>query len=216
MSREGIDNYEQIMDCQILDKYNLTDRKVPAITIKGGIIRFNLNAIHLLGDTPYVEILINREEKYMLVKPCEKLDVFAIDWCKVNKKTNRTESKDITSKYLSPKLYNLMGWSTDNSYKIQCFFQSFGDGKTLLFFDLTEYVTLVSSVEKTENGKIKKSTKPYYLTHWAESFGPPLHKIVEKVTQDFRGYYVIDEKENSEQQEVFRKDTGGTDDGTDK
>ena len=29
MAREGIDSYEKIYECQILDKYNLTDRKVP-------------------------------------------------------------------------------------------------------------------------------------------------------------------------------------------
>ena len=34
MSRDGIRDYQQIMDCQIVDKYNLTERKVPAITDK--------------------------------------------------------------------------------------------------------------------------------------------------------------------------------------
>lgn len=31
MSREGIERFEEIFNCQVLDKYNLTDTKVPAV-----------------------------------------------------------------------------------------------------------------------------------------------------------------------------------------
>ena len=205
MSREGISNYEEILKCQVLDKYNLTDTKVPTITIKGGHIRFNMQAIHLLEDTPYIEILINSDEKYMLVIPCKQHDVFAVDWCRIVKKTGKVASKEMRSKYLSPKLYNLMDWNTDYSYKVQCFYQEFDNGKCLLFFDLTEYVTLVPTTVETLDGKKRKRTKPYYLADWQDSFGPPLQKINSKVNQDFMAYYVAspnDEKE-TEQMEVF-------------
>lgn len=208
MGREGISDFSEIMKCQVLDKYNLTDRKVPAITIKGNKIRFNMNAINLLGGCPYVEILINREEKYMLVVPCNEHDVFAVDWCKKVAKTGKVQPRDITSKFLSPKLYKLMGWSSEHSYKIQCFYQSFGKGQTLLFFDLTEYVTLVSQEVTAANGTVRKMSKSYYLASWADSFGPPLQKIVDKVSQDFRGYYIIDgntEESESKESATFAK-----------
>jgi len=195
MGRDGIKDYQQIEDCQIVDKYNLTDRKVSAVTVKGGQVRFNMNAIHLLCDCKYVQILVNREEKYMLVLPCEQNDIFAIDWCRICKKTGRVEPKDITSKYLSPKLYKLLDWSPEYAYKVQCFFQDFGDGKVLLFFDLTEYVTLVPSEQISADGKVIKRTKPYYLSNWADSFGPPLHEIKEKVSHDYSGYYIMGEEE---------------------
>jgi len=208
MSREGILNYEEIMDCQILDKYNLTDRKVPALTVKGRQIRFNLNAIHMLGDVPYVQILINREQKYLLVKPCrDALDVYAVDWCKVSKKTGKVESKDITSKFLSPKLYDLMGWDRENSYRLQCIFQDFGEGRTLLFFDLEEYVTMVTSEQKCENGTVRRRSQPYYLANWKDSFGPPLSKIMSQVTMDYSGYYAFTQ-EDSESEAKFNR-TGG-------
>ena len=57
MPREGIESYEEIKQCQLLDKYNLTDRKVSAITIKGGHIRFNMSALHLLNDVQ--DVLLN-------------------------------------------------------------------------------------------------------------------------------------------------------------
>ena len=208
MGREGIESYEKIFDCQILDKYNLTDRKVPAVTVKGGYLRFNLNAIHLLNDTPFVELLINPEEKYMLVVPCEEHDVSAIDWCKVSKKTGRVESKDLRSKFFSPKLYNLMGWDANNSYKIQCYYQTFDNGKCLLFFDFTEYVTMVQADIKMPDGSIRKRTKPYYLADWQDSFGPPLQSIMNKVNQDFTGFYVVenDEAVDSQQSAMFEND----------
>lgn len=197
MGREGIADYEQIMDCQILDKYNLTDRKVPAITVKGNQVRFNMNAIHLLKDVQYVQLLINREEKYMLVIPCNQNDVFSIEWCKTNNKTKKVEPKDITSKFLSPKLYKLMDWDLEYSYKIQCFYQDFGEGKMLLFFDLTEFVTLVPTEQRLADGTIKKRSKPYYLANWEDSFGPPLKNLLNKVMRDYSGYYALDENGSS-------------------
>lgn len=205
MGREGIESYEKIFDCQILDKYNLTDRKVPAMTVKGGHLRFNLNAIHLLNDVPFVEFLINPDEKYMLVVPCGENDISAVDWCKISKKTGRAESKDLRSKFFSPKLYNLMGWDASNSYKIQCFYQEFDNGKSLLFFDLTEFVTMVQINEKMADGRMRKRIKPYYLADWQDSFGPPLQTIVSKVNQDFMGYYVVESEDDAQKVAVFER-----------
>ena len=205
MSREGILSYEDIYSCQILDKYNLTDRKVPALTIKGRQIRFNLNAIHMLGDPQWVKILVNPDEKYILVLPSEsELDVYAVDWCKVSKKTGRLESKDVTSKFLSPKLYNLMNWDREHSYKLQCIFQDFGEGRTLLYFDMTEYVTMVTLEQQCANGTVRKRSQPYYLANWKDSFGPPLKKIMDQVTKDYSGYYAFD-AEDGGQATVFKR-----------
>ena len=206
MGREGIESYEKIFECQILDKYNLTDRKVPAITVKGGYLRFNLNAIHLLNDTPFVEVLINPDEKYMLVVPCGEHDISAVDWCKVSKKSGRTEPRDLRSKFFSPKLYQVMDWDTSYAYKIQCFYQSFDNGKNLLFFDLTEYVTLVQTDVRMANGRMRKTTKPYYLADWQTSFGPPLQTIVSKVNQDYMGYYVLEGEDYASEMAVFERD----------
>lgn len=209
MSREGITNYEEIFKCQVLDKYNLTDTKVPTITIKGGYIRFNMQAIHLLNDTPYIEILINPDEKYMLVIPCGKNDVFAVDWYRIVKKTGKIATKEMRSKFLSPKIFNLMDWNTDYSYKVQCFYQEFDNDRCLLFFDLTEYVTLVPTTVETLDGKKRKRTKPYYLADWQDSFGPPLQAINAKVNKDFMAYYVAspNDETDTNQMAVFEHST---------
>jgi hypothetical protein len=159
----------------------------------------------MLDDAPYVKILVNPDEKYLLVLPCEsEYDINAIDWCKVNRKSGKTESKDITSKFLSPKLYDLMGWEREYSYRIQCFFQNFGPGRTLLFFDLNEYVTLVPTEQTCSDGKVRKRAKPYYLANWKDSFGPPLSKIMKQATMDYRGYYAFSKEESTEETTLTR------------
>ena len=95
-----------------------------------------------------------------------------------------------------------MGWDTNNAYKIQCFYQTFDNGKCLLFFDLTEYVTMVQTDVKLADGTTRKRTKPYYLADWQDSFGPPLQTILNKVNQDFMGYYVVESAEGADVQQV--------------
>ena len=55
MGREGISDYSEIMKCQVLDKYNLTDRKVPAITIKNNKWR-NSKWIVMLDPNQWKEL----------------------------------------------------------------------------------------------------------------------------------------------------------------
>ena len=52
MSREGIESFDKIMNCQLLDRYNLTDRKIPAITVKGREIRFTFPSTNQLATVP--------------------------------------------------------------------------------------------------------------------------------------------------------------------
>ena len=205
MAREGLQHYGEIYKCQIVDKYNLTDRKVPSIMIKGGFIRFNTLALHMLDDTPYIKILVNPDEQYLLAVPCGKYDVHAIDWCKRAKKTGKTEPKVMRSKFLSPKLYRLMKWDESYSYRVQCFYQTFEKGKCLLYFDLTQYVTIVPVTIETADGKVRKTSKPYYQADWQESFGPPLKELEDKVHQDFMAYYIANPNEESDDidMEVF-------------
>lgn len=146
----------------------------------------------------------------MIILPCEKNDVSAVDWCKISRKTGRVESKDITSKFLSPKLYALMEWNKESSYKIECFFQDFGEGRTFLFFYLTEYVELVRTQQTTADGKVRKITKPYYLADWQESFGPPMRKVIAQTTKDYSGYYIFGEEDSQTPEVITRSDSPST------
>ena len=61
---------------------------------------------------------------------------------------------------------------------------------------------MVQTDVKMSNGRTRKSTKPYYLAEWQESFGPPLQTIVNKVNQDFMGYYVAENNEETDTKQL--------------
>ena len=211
MPREGIEKFEEIFGCELLDIFNLTEMKVPTVFVKPGYVRFNMNAIRLLNETPYVQIFLNRTEEYMLVVPCERYALHAIDWCKINKKTGKTEPKEFRSKHLSPKMYRMMKWQSDLSYKVQCHYQPFDNGKCLLYFDLRVSSPMVTTTVTTAKGTTRKRTVPLQRAVEEETFGPVLRNLMERVNRDFAGYYVTDaDTEESEDQLVLfgRASTG--------
>ena len=104
-----------------------------------------------------------------------------------------------------------MEWNKESSYKIECFFQDFGEGRTLLFFDLTEYVELVRTEQTTADGKVRKTTQPYYLANWQDSFGPPMRKVIAQTTKDYSGYYIFGEEDSPNPEVIARSDSPSTD-----
>ena len=192
MPREGIKKFEDIFHCEIMDQFNLTETKVPVVFVKKGYISFNMRAIRLLNETPFVQIYINRDEEYMLAVPCHRFAPHAVDWCKINKKTGKTEPKELRSKGLSPKLYRLMHWDTELSYKVQCYYQDFGNGKCLLYFDLRVPSPMTTTLVTTSKGTTRRRTVPVQQAAEEESFGPIYKDLLQRLDQDFSGYYVTD------------------------
>ena len=197
MAREGIRDYNEIYNCQMVDMFNLADVKVPCVHVKNGYVRFNMNALNLLGKPPFIELLVNTDELYMLAVPCNKYDVYAIDWCREEKTTGRLVPKDVRSKKLAPKLYRLMGWEEKYTYKVQCFRQEFENGKCLLYFDLPSFVPMVSEYVESKTGKMIKRSRPLYTTSQENSFGPPLKEVMDKLNRDYVGYYVTDPNDDT-------------------
>ena len=207
MAREGIRSYEEIYNCQMVDMFNLTEVKVPCVHVKKGYVRFNMNALNLLGKTPFIEILVNPDEQYMLAVPCHQYDVFAVDWCRREKASGRMIPKDVRSKNLAPKLYRLMDWDEELTYRVQCFRQEFENGKCLLYFDLPNYVPMITEVVESKTGRMIKRSRPLYTTTQQSEFGPPLREMMEKLNRDYVGYYVADtnNESNTDQIRMFER-----------
>jgi len=204
MPREGIEKFEDIYKCEILDKFNLTELKVTSVFIKPEYVRFNMAAIRLLDETPYVEIFFNKEEQYMLVVPCGRYDVHAIDWCKINKKTGKTEPRELRNKGLSPKLYRMMGWDKNLSYKVQCYYQDFGGGKCLLYFDLRVSTPMITTDVVASTGTTRRRTIPVQLVADQEFFGPKYQDLLSRVNQEFAGVYLTEtDNDDGDQQMVL-------------
>jgi hypothetical protein len=69
----------------------------PAVTIKYGMVNFNIRAIRKMNECSHILILINSEQKRMIAKPCDEDDKDSLQWSKVDK-YNKVVPRTITGK----------------------------------------------------------------------------------------------------------------------
>lgn len=144
----------------------------PALTIRGNSIFFNTACIRKSEDVVYVQLLINQEQKKIVIRPCGEDDKDAVRWCVVKGESRRTRT--IKSDIFSGMLYDLMGW--DSSYRYKLLGTTFEfQGLCLYLFDLkaTE-VYMNQSKTIDENGKMSYSRKAFYPEEWKDTFGLPV------------------------------------------
>lgn len=159
----------------------------PALTIRGTSIFFNTACIRKCEDVVYVQLLINQEEKRLVIRPCGPDDKDAVRWCIVKGESRRTRT--IKSDIFSGMLYDLMRWDPDYRYKLLGVTFEF-QGQCLYLFDLTATeVYMNQSRAVDENGKVTYSRKASYPEVWKDTFGLPVaeHQQFTKIDL-FDGY----------------------------
>ena len=159
----------------------------PALTIRGDSLFFNTACIRKCEDVVYVQLLINQEQKKLVIRPCGQDDKDAVRWCVVKGENRRTRT--IKSDIFSGMLYDLMGWDTGYRYKLLGVSFEF-QGQCLYLFDLTAtevYMNQSRSVD--ENGKVTYSRKASYPEEWKDTFGLPVSEHLQYTKIDlFDGY----------------------------
>lgn len=144
----------------------------PALTIRGNSIFFNTACIRKCEDIVYVQLLINQEEKRLVIRPCDEDDKDAVRWCIVKGESRRTRT--IKSDIFSGMLYDLMGWDSNYRYKLLGVTFEF-QSQSLYLFDLTATeVYMNQSRTVDENGKVTYSRKAIYPEAWKDTFGLPV------------------------------------------
>ena len=63
--------------------------KEPALTVNVDKIGVNTACVRLMPDVEYVQILVNRKEKKLLLKPCDEIEITGYRWGKT--KENDTQ-----------------------------------------------------------------------------------------------------------------------------
>ena len=133
----------------------------------------------------YVHLMVNPEEKKMVVRRCQENDKDALRWCVPTKENRKT--RKVNSKVFSPMIYEKMGWNTKCRYKILGYKINF-EGEILYVFDLTETEIYLENLgrkkRRIEDGEnveqlidkegIKLAKRPYYPEGWKECFGLPV------------------------------------------
>lgn len=183
---------------QVVRRELFAHLREPAVVIRRDSVTFNTACIAGLEDAVYIQILVNQDNKRMVVRKCEENDKDALRWC--IEKTDKRKSRKMSNKLFSAMMYDMMGWNTDCRYKILGHKITHED-ETMYIFDLLETEIFMDtkrqkktdpdSVEKKEElvtaetdqtpeqnqeeiaAKVARKLNriPFYPKNWKDSFG---------------------------------------------
>lgn len=204
---------------QVVRRELFAHLREPAVVIRRDSVTFNTACIAGLEDAVYIQILVNQENKRMVVRKCEENDKDALRWCV--EKPDKRKSRKMTNKLFSAMIYDMMGWDLDCRYKMQGYKITHED-ETMYIFDLLEpeiYMDTkrkrkkADSVQKTDvNATPEELTKeqmeeqqkeeiavkvecklnriPFYPKEWKDSFGLPVKEHEKALETNLKEGYV--------------------------
>lgn len=188
---------------QVVRRELFAHLREPAVVIRRDSVTFNTACIAGLEDAVYIQILVNQDNKRMVVRKCEENDKDALRWCVA--KPDKRKSRKMTNRIFSAMMYEMMGWNLDCRYKILGHKITFED-ETIYVFDLMETEIFLdikgkrvkkdtesqattenaNNIEETASsdtdiqrsaGEIKRKNRiPFYPKEWKDSFGLPVEE----------------------------------------
>jgi len=139
----------------------------PSFTFNKYKVSINKACINKMPNVDYVQIMVNSEQKKLVVLPCSEDEKDSFRWCSANSKRN---AKQIKSDVFFAKVFKLMGWDPEFRYKLLGKLVKAKD-KYLFVFDLTTPEIFIKI--KNKDGKDVISRKPTYPEEWNNQFGIP-------------------------------------------
>ena len=182
---------------QVVRRELFAHLREPAVVIRRDSVTFNTACIAGLEDAVYIQILVNQDNKRMVVRKCEENDKDALRWCVA--KPDKRKSRKMTNKIFSAMMYEMMGWNLDCRYKILGHKITFED-ETIYVFDLmeteifldikgkrvkkdtesqatTENANNIEETASSDTEEIKRKNRiPFYPKEWKASFGLPVEE----------------------------------------
>lgn len=182
---------------QVVRRELFAHLREPAVVIRRDSVTFNTACIAGLEDAVYIQILVNQDNKRMVVRKCEENDKDALRWCVA--KPDKRKSRKMTNKIFSAMMYEMMGWNLDCRYKILGHKITFED-ETIYVFDLmeteifldikrkkakkdtesqstTENANNIEETVSSDTEEIKRKNRiPFYPKEWKDSFGLPVEE----------------------------------------
>lgn len=141
-----------------------TDKK---LVIAGGSSDTDTACVRLMPDVEYVQILINRKEKKLLLKPCDEIEITGYRWGRT--KDGKRYPSQRTGELFVLTLCEIMDWNPDYRYKVLGKMVQ-ANGKALIAFDLTSSECFPKVVNR--DGKKVSSRQSVFAEQWSGKFGP--------------------------------------------
>lgn len=152
----------------------------------------NMACLNKMPEIDYVQILINRTDRKLVILPCGEDDRDAFLWCSVNRKTGKKQPKKVTCRIFYAKVFEMMDWNPDYRYKmLGKLIQA--NGVKLFVFDLTAIEIYQKQTYAT--GKVNNSRTPAFPKEWQHQFGLPYEMHQKSLQVNIvDGYTVFDLK----------------------
>ena len=179
----------------------------PSLCFNRSKVYVNTGCLKRMQDVDYVQILVNADEKKLVIRPAGEDEKDAFLWCTT--KNNVRKPKQITCRVFFAKIVSLMSWNADYRYKLLGKVIRSGEEK-LIVFDLTATEIYLRKIKEGE--KPKTARKPVFPAEWENQFGLPVeeHRKLLQVNI-FNGYTVFGIQDNKKTAENTseKKSTGG-------
>lgn len=168
------DEKEEINDPHFYDGYECSQdvyfaqRNEPTFTFNDGRVGVNTCCVRQLSFAEYVQILVNRQKKMLVIRPCDEYDIFPFRWC--NEKNGKRYPRNVVGRLFHLKICDLMGWNPQDRYKVFGMFKKVNSEEIILF---NLYSIYAFPRYKTKDGKIKTSKIGFMQEKWKDTFGIP-------------------------------------------
>jgi len=189
---KGITSLDELQSLEVLRTEFASSFYKPKVILGYDSISFNKACVKLLPDTQYVNVLIDRTKKRIIVLPVHKHAKDALKWCNIKK--GDVVKRICTAKKFGEKLFEMMQWVKENKYRVLAYYQEI-EGVRLLVFNLQEYEMVVPTFVTTKTGKVVKRGKVYLAGEMENGFGMTLseHSLANEVEID--AHYTLSDKD---------------------
>jgi len=133
--------HKRELEYEKFDGYELPPRtqfsmlNKPAVSIKYGVMKFNMACIRLFEGIKYVLPILHPNKKRLALIMCPEEDSASVEWAR--QKDENWVNKDITSLEFVENIFRLMNWNRECRYKVLGRVANSDQGLCMLF-DLEE------------------------------------------------------------------------------
>ena len=195
---------------QVVRREFFAHTREPSCTFNNCKFYVNSACLSKFPTSDFAQVLINRENKILALRPCPEGARDSFQWCTLSK--GKRKPKAITCRLFFAKVVSMMEWDPNHRYKMLGKIIH-SNNEYLLAFDLSSCETYQRTF--IEGEKPKTSRTPVYPADWQNQFGLPYNEHKQSMKINIvDGYAVYSIKETSKPNKAAEETNNGVPEAT--
>ena len=191
--------HKRELEYEKFDGYELPPRtqfsmlNKPAVSIKYGVMKFNMACIRLFEGIKYVLPILHPNKKRLALIMCPEEDSASVEWAR--RKDENWVNKDITSLEFVENIFRLMNWNRECRYKVLGRVANSDQGLCMLF-DLEEAIMFTPKPQEYTDpltGEMKKKQMKFFPDAYKNRIGKSYNDYIAdhqmNMFEDFIPFY---------------------------